>query len=130
VPLEIMNRALYADRTVQDWHRSVMPRTADAIDLDLMGACRFSYCRDPLYLLESTTRDDKPVTILRRLAEKADTFGIVVVHDTETIRGFRVIYDPTRGKVPEIARETHSEGLASLLLWIREFHNLDTHSVA
>ena len=130
MPLEVLNEALYHDRTVQDWHRRVMPRNADAIDLDLFGTCNRAWCRDPLYFIEATTNPNKPVTILRRLAEKADGFGIVVEHDTETITGFRVVYDPTKGKVPEIARETHSEGLALLLLWIREFHNLHTHSVA
>ena len=130
MPLQIMNETLYHDRTVQDWHRRVMPADADAIDLDLFGTCHKWTCRDPLYFIEATTNPNKPVTILRRLAEKADGFGIVAMHDTETITGFRVVFDPTRGKVPEIARESQSEGLALLLLWIREFHDLHTHSVA
>ena len=130
MPLEIQNRVLYQDRTVQDWHRRVMPRNADAIDLDLFGTCHRAWCRDPLYFIEATTNPHKPVSILSRLSRKADGFGILVVHDTETITGFRVVYDPTGGKVPEIACEDASEGLEGLLTFIRMFHENWTHNVA
>ena len=130
MPLTIMNEALYHDRTVQDWHRRVMPRDADAIDLDLFGTCRLPYCRDPLYFIEATTNPQKPVSILRRLAQKADGFGIVVVHDTETITSFRVVHDPTGGRVPEIASQDPGEALSVLLSWVREFHATWVHANA
>ena len=130
MPLQIMNEKLYHDRTVQDWHRRVLPPDADAIDIDLFGMCRRSYCRDPLYFIEATTNPNKPTTILRRLAEKADAYGIVAEHDTDGITGFRVVFDPTKGKTPEIACERPGDALAVLLLWIRKFHAETTHAVA
>jgi hypothetical protein len=123
MPLQIVNRELYANRTVQDWHRRVMPRDADAIDLDLMGVCRRSYCRDPLYFIEATTNPNKPATILRRLANKAGAFGIVVYHDTETITGFQVVADHNGMKHPQILSEDAGEALERLLTAIREDHD-------
>ena len=130
MPLEIQNQALYADRTVQDWHRRVMPRDADAIDLDLFGTCRLPYCRDPLYFIEATTNPQKPFSIHRRLAQKAEGFGLLVFHDTETITGFRVVHDPTGGKVSEIASEDPSEALEGLLTGIRVHHAVVVHQTA
>ena len=130
MPLEIQNEALYHDRTVQDWHRRVMPRNADAIDLDLFGTCHRAWCRDPLYFIEASTNPSKPVSILNRLSRKADGFGILVVHDTDGITGFRVVYDPTGGKLPDFASEDASEGLERLLTFIRLFHENWVHSVA
>ena len=95
MPIEIMNQALYADRTVQDWHRREMPRNADSIDLDLLGVCQFSYCRKALYAIESTTRDNKPVSILNRLAKDVGCFALVVQHDTESLIDFRITHNPT-----------------------------------
>lgn len=97
MPLTIGNHALYHDRTVQDWHRDTLPSSFMAIDLDLMGVC--PRCKDPLYGIEATTNPNKPVTILRQLAVKADMAGIVAMHDTETITGFRVVRDQNDAKV-------------------------------
>lgn len=127
MPLQVVNRELYADRTVQDWHRSALPRDHDAIDLDLMGVCHRGYCRDPLYLIEATTNPDKPATILRRLAERCGVFGIVVQHDTETLTGIRVVFNPYDGKTREIASEDVSEALRGLLVAIREDHDREAH---
>jgi hypothetical protein len=127
MPLHIMNQELYADRTVQDWHRRTLPRDHDAIDVDLVGVCHRSYCRDPLYWIESTTRWDKTATILRRFAEKTDAYGIVVVHDTETITGFRVVFDPTGTKWPEDSSERGSDVLEQFVTAIREVHDLRVH---
>ena len=123
MPLQIMNAELYADRTVQDWHRRVMPADADAIDLDLFGLCHRGYCRDPLYFIEATTNPNKPATILRRLALKADAFGIVVQHDTETITGFQVVADHHGMKHPQVWSESAGEALESLLSAIRADHD-------
>ena len=130
MPLEILNRELYADRTVQDWHRSALPSDHDAIDLDLMGVCRRSYCRDPLYFIEATTNPNKPATILRRLAAVADAYGIVVVHDTETITRFLVVHDPVERKPWENASEDVSGELRQLLHAIRGVHEQYTHTVS
>ena len=127
MPLEIVNRELYADRTVQDWHRYSLPSDHDAIDLDLMGVCHRGYCRDPLYFIEATTNPDKPATILRRLAERTGVFGIVAVHDTETITGLRVVFNPYDGKTREIASEDVSEALRGLLVAIRDDHDGEAH---
>lgn len=127
MPLHIMNQELYADRTVQDWHRRTLPRDHDAIDVDLVGVCHRAWCRDPLYWIESTTRWDKPATILRRMAEKTDAYGIVVVHDTETITGFRVVFDPTGTKPAEIASQDVSDVLEQFVTALREIHELTVH---
>lgn len=95
MPIQIMNQALYADRTVQDWHRRELPHNADSIDLDLLGVCQLPYCRKALYAIESTTRDNKPVSILNRLAKDVGCFALVVQHDTESIVSFRITHNPT-----------------------------------
>lgn len=79
--VQINNRQLYEDRTVQDWHRDRFSRRADAIDLDLFGVCHLGYCREPLYLIEATTNPNKPDSILRGLARKAGVPAFVVVHN-------------------------------------------------
>lgn len=122
MPLDIMNRELYQDRTVQDWHRSVMARDADAIDVDLVGVCHQSYCRDPLYWVEATTNPNKPATILRRFAELTNSVGIVVQHDTETLTGVRVVWDPYGGKLPYEPSQDVSEALESYLSRVRFVH--------
>lgn len=90
MPYQILNVELYADRTVQDWHRSTFPRTYMAIDLDLMGACHI--CRTPLYLVESTTNPNKPTTILRSLSQLSRVPALVIEHDTHHITGGRVVH--------------------------------------
>jgi hypothetical protein len=90
MPATIVNAGLYADRTVQDWHRETFSRDAWAIDLDLMGACH--RCRDPLYLIEATTNPNKPVTILRKLAERANVAALIIFHDTHRVTGGRMIW--------------------------------------
>lgn len=127
MPLEIQNQALYADRTVQDWHRREMPRDHDAIDLDLMGVCHRGYCREPLYFIEATTNPDKPSSILRKLAQKCDAYGFIVVHDTETITLVKVVVDPIDGKPWEIASQDVSGGFKQLLHAIRQVHDIRTH---
>lgn len=90
MPRDIQNHDLYQDRTVQDWHRESFPADHWAIDLDLMGACR--RCRQPLYLIESTTNPNKPSSILLRLAQRADIPAFVIYHDTEHITSAKRIY--------------------------------------
>lgn len=126
MPLEVMNRELYADRTVQDWHRFSLPSDHDAIDVDLMGVCRRGFCRDPLYFIEATTNPNKPATILRRLAEKAGGFGIVVVHDTNAIIGFTIVHDPSRGRITACFDDAESR-LSDILKAIRHNHSKTVH---
>lgn len=94
MPLTVLNPELYADRTVQDWHRSTFGRNATAIDLDLMGACK--RCSAPLYLIESTTNPDKHTNILRRLAVITDVPAYLVIHDRRDIDRVITVH-PTRG---------------------------------
>jgi hypothetical protein len=127
MPLNIVNADLYADRTVQDWHRVTMPHDADAIDVDLMGVCPVKWCRDPVYVIEATTNPNKPATILRRLAEKAGMVGIVVYHNTETITGHKVVFDPFNLKVSQEPAHSHSERLHFRLAVIRAYHHVSVH---
>ena len=83
MPQDIINAALYADRTVQDWHRHSFPTNNWAIDLDLMGAC--NRCRLPLYLIESTTNPNKPHTILDHLSRMSGVPALVVIHNCEHV---------------------------------------------
>jgi len=121
MPLHIGNRELYQDRTVQDWHRRMMPRDADAIDVDLVGVCRHSYCREPLYWIEATTNPNKPATILRRFAQMTNAYGLVVQHDTEQITAFRYVNQSSLMNLPN-----HGP-LDEHLTAIRKAHNLTRH---
>lgn len=118
MPDEILNPDLYQDRTVQDWHRVRFPRQAWAIDLDLMGACHI--CREPLYLIEATTNPNKPTTILRALAKRADIPGLVIFHDTEQVRSARLVYPKTNVYGDEIT-------VHGLLVAIRTYHFAQEH---
>lgn len=131
VPLHIMNETLYHDRTFQDWHRRFMPAEADGIDLDYLGVCRIWQCRKPLYAVESTTRDNKPTTILQRLAQDAGCFAIVVVHDTEQITGYRVVHNPApRSLQVNVKPYVNADSeLIGLLQQIRKHHAETCHSV-
>ena len=91
-PLAILNEELYHDRTVQDWHRTVFGADCWAIDLDLMGACR--QCREPLYLIESSTNPEKATSILSRLAVRADLPALLVLHRDGEIVGGKVVHAP------------------------------------
>jgi len=83
MPLEIRNWALYHDRTVQDWHRESFPPDYWAIDLDLLGVCKF--CKDPLYAIESTTNPNKPLSILSTLVRKLGIPGLMILHKEGSI---------------------------------------------
>lgn len=117
-PIRIVNPSLYLDRTVQDWHRSHLPEDCTAIDLDLMGAC--PRCYHPLYLIESSTRDDKPVGILRSLARKADVPALLVLHDTSMVLGARLLEPLRKSYIDQ--HET-----AAVLQRIRLHHDWSVH---
>lgn len=124
MPLEIMSERLYLDRFFQDWHRKRMPAEADGIDLDFIGVCHSWKCRAPLYAIESTTRNNKPTTILKRLVTGLECTGIVVIHDTVELIDFQVIYSPLKFDIPY---ETNIEArLTSYLGTVRHIHDL-TH---
>lgn len=108
-PLDVRNEALYHDRTVQDWHRATFSRDADAIDLDLMGACH--RCRGPLYLIEASTNPDKATTILRKLAVRANLPAFLVLHRDGMVIGGRYV-SPVRG--PRIDEPTLRHALESV----------------
>lgn len=127
MPLQVMNESLYADRTFQDWHRSEMPTNADAIDLDLFGVCHRGSCRDPLYLVESTTRSDKPCSILRRLAQRAQCFALIVQHDTVKITDWRVVHEPVEMS-RNMAGWDKAQSLRDYLERIRVLHENKTHA--
>lgn len=109
----IRNMDLYQDRTVQDWHRNTFHRDCWAIDLDLMGACHS--CRAPLYLIEATTNPNKPTSILRALAQRADVPALVIYHrDRLIVRGRHVWpADMPIASEPQIRQ---------YLTWLRESH--------
>lgn len=101
-PLKIVNPSLYADRTVQDWHRSTFGPQDDAIDLDLFGACH--RCREPLYLIEGSTFARKPTTILVSLARRANVPAFLVLHNRTTVVGGEQKWPvPRRYSVDELA---------------------------
>jgi hypothetical protein len=113
MPLQIQNQQLYEDRTVQNWHRTVFPPNHDAIDIDLMGSCH--RCREPLYLIESTTNPNKAYTILRKLAIRARIPALVIYHDTHVvIRG--LVIHPLRQELSD------ADAVATLCSQVRSFH--------
>ncbi len=90
MPLEIKNPELYADRTVQHWHRATFGPLDDAIDIDLLGACHA--CREPIWLAESSTNPNKATTILRKLAARANLPALLIIHDTFGIVAARFVW--------------------------------------
>lgn len=83
----IQNIELYHDRTVQDWHRYTFPPAHKALDLDLFGFCQF--CRETVYMVESTTNPNKATSVLRALAARASVPAAVVLHsDGEVTSGW------------------------------------------
>jgi hypothetical protein len=119
MPQVILNQALYQDRTVQDWHRESFCSSDWAIDLDLLGAC--NSCREPLYLIEATTNPNKPLSILRRLAERSNLPALVIMHDTERVLSGRTIW-PTSVDLPE------EKWVRSVLTIYRQNHLQECHS--
>jgi hypothetical protein len=115
MPMLIQNQRLYEDRTVQMWHRHKLPRDYGAIDIDLMGYCAYGLCRDPLYLIESTTNPNKPITVLRRLAERAHVFGLIVQHSEGVIIGGRLVY-------PQVKALDSDTEVREAIDWIRGQH--------
>lgn len=115
MPYEIVNDELYADRTVQDWHREVFDRNAWAIDIDLMGACHS--CREPLYLIESTTNRNKPISILKRLALRSGLPLFIVWHSNGVVTDARQVLptsadisdEPLLREVLTLYRNAHME---------------------
>jgi hypothetical protein len=113
MPLTIQNQTLYQDRTVQDWHRESFPATHWAIDLDLMGAC--NRCREPLYLIEATTNPEKPYTILRKLAARAEVPALVIYHDSQVVIGGLLVH-------PKSHRLHDRDSVTAVCLMVREMH--------
>jgi len=107
MPLEIRNWALYHDRTVQDWHRESFPPDYWAIDLDLLGVCKF--CKDPLYAIESTTNPNKPLSILSALATKLGIPGLMILHSNGAI-----VYAQIVGESRKLTREQLEHGISRL----------------
>ena len=119
MPHDIVNPTLYGDRTVQDWHRDTFGRDAWAIDLDLMGACH--KCREPLYLVESTTNPHKATTILLALSRRSRIPALVILHDTVQIRSGTVL-TPIRRYLGD------SDQVADYLQELRSIHMHDEHA--
>jgi hypothetical protein len=90
MPHEIINMVKYLDKTVQDWHRRVFPKTSWAIDVDLLGACHI--CRHPLYLIEGSENPDKPISILYQLAIRANIPAFLILHRDKEVVGGRQSY--------------------------------------
>lgn len=122
---QVRNAALYADRTVQDWHRDAMPGNADALDIDLLGVCADRVCRRPLYVIESTTNPDKNTGMVRALARHAGAVAVLVVHNTDQIVEWR--RESPRGL--DAPRGTTGEELRHYLLDLRADHDQTAHLV-
>lgn len=107
MPQHIANETLYHDRTVQDWHRESFPSEYWAIDLDLMGVCK--RCKKPLYLIESTTNPNKPLSILSALAKELGIPGLMILHNTE-----KIIYARSVGKSRQLTQQELEDGIRAL----------------
>jgi hypothetical protein len=117
-PREVVNPELYADRTVQDWHRATFDADCWAIDLDLMGACK--KCAESLYLIEASTNPEKPTRILRRLGERAGVPALLILHKDKMVTGGRVIYWPWHPELRPRLRD--EEAIVRVLRSIRREH--------
>lgn len=128
MPDEILNPDLYQDRTVQDWHRQLKDAHGEpltkwkAIDLDLMGYCHI--CRDPLYLIESTTNEQKATTVMRALARRAQLPAFVVLHNRLEILQSRLVANPFSDRKPLYSGSTE---LQYALGATRVYHHQMSH---
>lgn len=121
-PDRVQNEDLYHDRTFQDWHRATFPKDHWAFDLDLFGACK--WCKEPLWLAESTTNPNKSTTVLHALARRANVHGFLVLHDRSTLLLARVVWSPTLRRGTEIKSQKQIEAT----LWaIRFLHDAKQH---
>lgn len=116
-PSTVLNPALYADRTVQDWHRNTFNKAAWAIDIDLLGACLI--CRTPLYLLESTTNPEKPVAIIGALSRLSGVPAFTILH-----HGGQILRADAIGGN---ARHEGETAVKTLLALARYTHTLSEH---
>lgn len=67
------------DKVFSRWHRT-LPALAACIDIDMVEYC--ARCREPLAFIETAKdvgQDIKPVTVLRRIAERADIPAFVLL---------------------------------------------------
>lgn len=122
MPLQIVNQELYADRTVQNWHRTTFPKDFDAIDVDLLGYCHRAYCRKTLYVIEATTNPDKPLSVITQLAKQAGVVALMIQHDRNVI---------VRGKIVHPIREelTSEDSVTDAIRYIRAIHELQEHVI-
>lgn len=117
-PMEIQNDEQYADRTVEDWHRNNLPDYCWAIDIDLVGAC--SICRQPIYLIESTSSRCKATTILVQFASMTGLPAMTILHDWK-----KPLYAQM---LTHQAKRYHGEdAIKNLLLDIRRDHYRKKH---
>ena len=118
----IRNPVSYHDRTVQRWHAEEYgDTTTTAIDVDLMGYCRS--CNAPLYIIEASSRSNKPTSVIQSLARRAGVPACLVVH-TDRITEWRRVggSDPTSIGGGWNAPETLGAYLDGLRRFHRESH--------
>jgi hypothetical protein len=89
-PVEIGSSELYdgSTRFLHDWHRETFGPLAEALDVDLVGRC--PDCYRMLYVIEATTRRDKPTAFLEELARLCRVPAILWIHDRELTRVLQV----------------------------------------
>lgn len=116
-PMAVLNPVLYADRTVQDWHRS-LDESWGAIDVDLLGYCR--RCRKSLYLTESTTNPNKFAGVLLRLGQDAGVPVLIIFHRNKLVTGAKMLHP----RSATIGSETE---LRHVLDQFRNEHNRNIH---
>lgn len=113
MPDRIINAKLYADRTVQDWHRTKLPKNHTAIDIDLMGYC--GVCSKPVYLIESTTNPNKWTSVLHATAAEANVPAAVVIHQAGQVTAGRTIW-------PNAVNLNNERAVINRLVTWREHH--------
>ena len=125
-PLRVQNRVAYLDRTLNDWHRIAFSKECTAIDLDLVGVCQYSSCREWLYLLEGTRDPNKHTNIVRSGSRQMGVSSYCVRLGTQRPVGAALIWAPLdMAHLPKAV--VGEQAVKDLFTLIRKIHNEKKH---
>ena len=110
-PVDIGSEDLYdgSSRFLHDWHRETFGPLAEALDVDLVGRCPDCYAM--LYVIEATSRFDKPTRFVEEVGRLLRVPAILWIHDREmiSVRLVRLLGQNGREGGEEFAKDLLSD---------------------